>query len=318
MYIGVDLGGTKIAVAVVDPLAGAIVSRDVIPTNSEAGPAAVLERMAQLIRSVCGMAGVALPTIQAIGVGVPGVFDPQRGETLFLPNLAGAWPRVPVGATLGAQFNCPVWLINDARAFVLAEATIGAGRGAHTVVGLTLGTGIGGGIAIGGRLHLGAGAAGEIGHMTVNPDGPRCSCGNRGCIETFASGAAIASRGADAASGRSPLLTARAAGDPARITPENVRQAAEAGDPVAQDILWNAGRMLGVAVANLVTILSPDCVVLGGSVARLGVWRFDPVRRAVPERVRAVPIEQLAIVPAQLDDPGVIGAALWGWQAQQH
>ena len=317
MYIGVDLGGTKIAVAVVDPLAGAIVWRDVAPTHSEEGPAAVLARMARLIRAVCGAAGVALPAIQAIGVGVPGVFDLQCGETLFLPNLVGAWPRVPVGATLGAQFNCPVWLINDARAFVLAEATFGAGRGAHTVVGLTLGTGIGGGIAIGGKLHIGTGAAGEIGHMTVNPDGPRCTCGNYGCIETYASGTALAARGIDAASGRSPLLAARAAGDPARITPEDIRQAAEAGDPVAQDILWNAGRMLGVAVANLVTTLSPDCVILGGSVARLGEWLFEPVRRAVRERVRAVPVEQLALTPAQLEDPGVIGAARWGWQQTQ-
>jgi glucokinase len=317
MYIGVDLGGTKIAVAVVDPISGAIVSRDVAPTNSEEGPAAVLERMVQLIRSACGIAGVALSAIQAIGVGVPGVFDLQRGETLFLPNLVGAWLRVPVGATLGAQFNCPVWLINDARAFILAEATFGAGRGAPTVVGLTLGTGVGGGIAIGGKLYIGTGAAGEIGHMTINPDGPPCTCGNYGCIETYASGTAIAARGADAAGGRSPMLATRAAGDPARITPEDVRQAAEAGDPVAQDILWNAGRMLGVAVANLVTILSPDCVILGGSVARLGEWLFDPVRRAVHERVRAVPLERLAIVPAQLADSGVIGAARWGWQQTQ-
>jgi glucokinase len=274
--------------------------------------------MAQLVRSVCGVAGVTLSAIQAIGVGVPGVFDLQRGETLFLPNLVGAWSRVPVGATLGAQFNCPIWLINDARAFVLAEAIFGAGRGAHTVVGLTLGTGVGGGIAIGGKLYIGTGAAGEIGHMTVNPDGPRCTCGNYGCIETYASGTAIAARGIDAAGGRSPALAARAAGDPARITPEDVRRAAEAGDSVAQEILWNAGRMLGVAVANLVTILSPDCIILGGSVARLGEWLFDPVRRAVRERVRAVPVEQLAIVPAQLDDAGVIGAARWGWQQTQH
>ena len=317
MYIGVDVGGTKIAVAVVDPATGAILARDIAPTYSEQGPEAVLDRMVQCIRSVCVQAGSTLPAIQAIGVGVPGVFDLQRGETLFLPNLVGGWPRVPVGATLGAQFNCPVWLINDARAFVLAEATFGAGRGAQTVVGLTLGTGIGGGIAIGGRLYLGTGAAGEIGHMTINPDGPRCTCGNYGCIETYASGTAIAARGIDAAGGRSPVLATRAAGDPTRITPEDVRHAAEAGDLVAQDILWHAGRMLGGAVANLVTILSPDCVILGGSVARLGAWLFEPVRRAVHERVRAVPIEQRAIVPAQLDDPGVIGAAQWGWQQTQ-
>jgi len=121
------------------------------------------------------------------GVGVPGPFDQATAKRIFLPNLAGMWRGVRVRDQLRRVVDLPIWLINDARAFVLAEATCGAGHGASTVVGLTIGTGIGGGIAIGGRLHLGIdGTAGEVGHITIDPHGSPCGCGNRGCLETFA------------------------------------------------------------------------------------------------------------------------------------
>jgi len=317
--IGVDLGGTKIAAAVVDVSSGAVAARESIPTEAHAGPDAVLARISELILSVGRAAGLAPAQIGAVGVGVPGPFDQATGQTIFLPNLAGMWRGVRVREQLRHTFDWPIWLINDARAFVLAEATFGAGRGASTVVGLTIGTGIGGGIAIGGRLYLGInGTAGEVGHMTIDPHGQPCGCGNRGCLETFASGPSIATLGIRAALTGVPTRIGELVGhDLNKITPEIILQAAEAGDQVARDILARAGAALGVGVANLVTVLSPDCVILGGSVARLGEWLFGPVRAAVRERCRAIPVEQVRIVPAALGgDAGSIGAAIWASHMQ--
>jgi glucokinase len=316
-YLGIDLGGSKIAAAVVDVSSGVLVGRKVVPTAAHEGPRAVLARIADLALDVCAAAGVRPEHIGGLGVGVPGVFDLATGRTLFLPNLPTAWPGVPVGETLGRALGRPVWLINDARAFVLAEASFGAGRGARTVVGLTLGTGIGGGIALDGRLHLGIdGTAGEIGHMTIDPHGRPCGCGNHGCLETFASGPAIATLGIGAVvNGRTTRIGELAGYDLNRVTPETIMRAAEAGDEVAREILARAGAALGVGVANLVTILSPDRVILGGSVAQLGEWLFGPVREAVRERVRAVPVERVQILSAALGgDAGVIGAAVWASQ----
>ena len=316
-FVGVDLGGTKIAAAVVDVDSGAVVARASIPTEAHAGPDAVLARMGELILSVGSAAGLVPAQIGALGVGVPGPFDQATGQTIFLPNLAGMWRGVRVRDQLRRAVDRPIWLINDARAFVLAEATFGAGRGASTVVGLTIGTGIGGGIAIGGRLHLGIdGTAGEVGHMTIDPHGSPCGCGNRGCLETFASGPSIATQGIRAAlMGVPTQIGELASHDLNQITPEIILQAADAGDQVAREILARAGSALGVGVANLVTVLSPNCVILGGSVAQLGEWLFGPVRAAVRERCRAIPVEQVRIIPAALGgDAGAIGAAIWASQ----
>src|SRR5262249_12204484 len=145
-FVGVDLGGTKIAASVVDVAGGSVLARQVIPTESHAGPDAVLARMGELILAVCRAAGCPAGQLGAVGVGGPGPYDQASGRTLFLPNLAGMWRGVPVRDALRRAVACPIWLINDARAFVLAEAALGAGRGVGTVVGLTIGTGIGGGI----------------------------------------------------------------------------------------------------------------------------------------------------------------------------
>jgi glucokinase len=318
-FIGVDLGGTKIAAVAVDAGSGVVLARASIPTEAHAGPDAVLARMGELMLSVGHAAGMGSRQIGAVGVGVPGPFDQATGQTIFLPNLAGMWRGVRVRDALRRAADLPIWLINDARAFVLAEATYGAGRGASTAVGLTIGTGVGGGIAIGGRLHLGIdGTAGEAGHMTIDPHGSPCGCGNRGCLETFVSGPSIATHGMRAALMGVPTQIGALAGhDLNKITPEIILQAAEAGDQVAREILGRAGAALGIGVANLVTVLSPDCVILGGSVARLGEWLFEPVRAAIRERCRAIPVDQVRVLPATLGgDAGAIGAAIWAFQME--
>jgi glucokinase len=317
VYIGVDLGGTKIAAAALNLATGELAGKLVVPTEAQDGPEAVIARVAQVVGRVRADLDLAHDDVAGLGVGVPGYINPATGTTLLLPNLPGTWRGLPAGDMLREQTGLPTALINDARAFVLAEATQGAGRGAHSVAGFTLGTGVGGGIAIDGRLLLGiSGSAGEMGHMTIDPDGPPCNCGNNGCLEQFASGPAISALGVKAVLHGATTTIGDIAGDDLNaITPETIRRAAEAGDAVAREILWRAGSYLGIGVANLVTTLSPNRVILGGSVARLGKWLFEPVEAMVRQRVRAVPVDDVSIVPAALGgDAGVIGAAIWAAQ----
>ena len=184
--LGLDLGGTNIKVAVVEIMdddAPEVVSTAQYATHADRGPNGVTERLIEAGRATIGEIG----PVDGAGLGVPGLFETDTGRIILFPNLPGPWRghsfRDPVADALGV----PTALINDARAFVLAEGTVGAGRGRHTVIGLTLGTGIGGGIMIDGRIHLGEfGTGGEVGHQVVVPDGPLCGCGNRGCVEALA------------------------------------------------------------------------------------------------------------------------------------
>ncbi|MFM2308576.1 MAG: hypothetical protein RLY87_696 [Chloroflexota bacterium] len=313
MMLGIDLGGTKIAYAVVHPGSATVVARLQTETRSHEGAAAVLARMIADCTAVCAQAGIHTRALLGVGVGVPGVFDDTTGCTLFLPNLHGTWPNVPVVETLSTALGCPVWLVNDARAFVLAEAIHGAGAGYDNIVGFTLGTGIGGGVVINRQLYLGIdGTAGEFGHQTIALDGPRCGCGNHGCLEAFASGPAILSR-ADAllAAGDAPHLKAALAAGHA-YTPALVASSAGAGDRGLAALLQQVYAAIGAGVANVVTLFSPQVVVLGGSVSNLGAPLFAAVQEVVQTRCRATPVERISIVPARLGaDAGVLGAAQW-------
>jgi glucokinase len=233
--------------------------------------------------------------IVSVGIGVPGLYDPRTGTTRFLINVPGPWAGHPVAAPVAAAAGVPAFLINDARAFGLAELRLGAGRGASSMVGLTLGTGVGGVVAVGGRVHLGHdGTAGEIGHHTIDPDGPWCNCGNRGCLEAYARADQIA-----AACGTA--------------TAEAAVQAAQGGDERARRGLADIARYLGIGIGNMITVLSPDRVVLGGGVAAAGEILFAPIRAEVARRVRTTSLDDVEIVPAELGTwAGSIGAAVHG------
>ena len=314
LCVGVDLGGTNVRAAIVDADSGAVLVDERDLTRAEEGPAAVMARMAALIERAIVQVPSASGWVTAIGIGVPGLYDPATNVVRFLPNLPTTWPGVPLGSEIEARLGLPTTLINDSRAFILAEATFGAGRGGSTVVGMTVGTGIGGGAVIDGRLHLGLdGTAGEVGHHTVDPNGLLCGCGNRGCLEAHASGPAIAAMGMRAIrQGRTTILRDLVSGDLNQVTPEVIVRAAEAGDPTAAEILDEAGTYLGLGVANLITLFSPDAVVIGGGVAEAGEWILVPIRRTVARRCRVTPIERVKIVTAGLaGEAGVIGAAIW-------
>ncbi len=230
-----------------------------------------------------------------MGIGVPGLYDPATGETRFLVNLPGPWAGHPVAGPVTAATGLPTFLVNDARAFGLAELRLGAGRGASSMIGFTLGTGVGGVLAIDGRVHQGHdGTAGELGHQTIDPDGPWCGCGNRGCLEAFARADQIA----------------HACGTP---TAEAAVTAARAGDERAIAGLRDIGRYLGIGIANMITVVSPDRVVLGGGVAAAGELLFAPIRDEVARRVRTTSLDEVSIVPAELGTwAGAIGAAVHG------
>lgn len=328
IYASIDLGGTKIACAFATA-DGHILAEKTIPTLSHEGPPAVLVRIAGLVNELASAVG-SRPL--AAGMGVPGLADLAAGATRFLPNLPTQWRGVSMRDILAPRIGCPVYLLNDVRMATLGELAYGLGRSASPGVsrsgrsptepampaapdGLTmaffaLGTGIGGGVAIDGRLRLGPlGAAGELGHQTIVPDGPLCGCGNRGCLETLASGPAITAQGVWLlASGRAPRLHELVSGAPGAVTPREMALAAAAGDDAVREALVRAAGYIGIGVANVVVVLHPDLVVLGGGVAEIGPLLFDTVRETVRRRVGMFPTDDLRIEKSLLGDKaGALG-----------
>src|SRR5215218_6593414 len=300
-HLGLDLGGTNLKWTVVERLDDEwrVLDRGQVRTSG-GGPDAIVPQLAEtgrvaLERWPGGADGDGGPAVSTAGVGVPGLYDPRTGVTRFLVNVAGAWDGYPVAAPVAAALGVPVALINDARAFGLAELRLGAGRGASSLVGLTLGTGVGGVIAVDGKVHQGHdGTAGEVGHQTIDPDGPSCNCGSRGCLESFI---------------RADRL-AEACGAP---TAEVAVDRARAGDSAAVAGLERVGTYLGIGIANLITILTPDRVVLGGGVAGAGDLLLRPARAEMRRRIRMTELAEVDVVLAELGIwAGAVGAAVHG------
>ena len=292
-HLGIDLGGTNIKWAIGEVAAGdwRVLARDQVATPAAQGPEAVVTRLAEV-----GAAAIAgWPGVRSVGVGIPGLYDATTGATRFLPNVPGDWAGRPVAGPVGSALGLPTHLINDARAFGLAELRLGAGRGAASMIGLTLGTGVGGVIAIDGRVHQGHdGTAGEIGHQTIEPDGPACTCGNRGCLEAFARADRIATACGTA-------------------TAEEGIARARAGDRRAVDGLAEVGRALGIGIANMIVVVTPDRVVLGGGIAAGADLLLGPIREELRRRVYTTSLDQVEIVAAELGIwAGAIGAAIHG------
>jgi glucokinase len=303
--LGIDIGGTKLAVGVVDT-DGRILARGETPTLATEGPSRVLDRTVQLAKDTLGRAGIAMGAISRVGLACAGPVDREKGLVLNPPNLPG-WTRVKLVEHFERELGCPAILENDANAAALGEFRFGAGRGAQSLVYLTVSTGIGGGIILGGRLWHGLkDGAGEVGHMTLAPEGPLCGCGNRGCLEALASGPAIARQARKALGSERPSRL-REIQD---ITAADVSRLAQEGDAVASEVWEHALAYLGLGVAALITILAPERIVIGGGVAEAGDHFFEPLRLHVRRRVRLVAVESVPILPAALGrDVGILGAA---------
>jgi glucokinase len=307
LYAGVDLGGTTVACALADAR-GQIVQEAKTDTQSHAGPDAVLERIANLVKELAQAAGVP-PT--AVGMGVPGLVDVDSGVVRFLPNLPTNWRDVPAGQRLSEKLGCPVWLLNDVRTATLGELAFGHGANVGTMAFFALGTGIGGGIVVDGELRLGPlGAAGELGHQTILPDGPLCGCGNRGCLETLASGPALTAEGVRLLhSGLAPRLHELVEGDAGRITPKQMAAAAGDGDDAVLEAIRRVAEYLAIGVANVVVAIHPELIVFGGGVAQMGDLLLDRVRQAVQRRVNMIPTDDLRIELSLVGNrAGVLGA----------
>jgi glucokinase len=315
-YIGCDLGGTNLRAAIVDVDAsrGAVLHQMSIPTLARDGHDAVMKRMADLFLQLIQSAGMTREDIGGIGIGVPGVLDLERGEVLFLPNLPGTWPHVPLRDTITKLTGLPTALLNDVRSITNGEWRFGAGRGVDTIAVFAIGTGIGGGLVINGQLHLGlGGTAGELGHMIIDFNGPRCGCGSDGCLEAYASGPAIAAMGMKAvAQGLTTRISELCEYDLNRITPELIAEAAREGDETAMDIYERVGFYLGIAAANVCVAIGPRRIIMAGGVSQAGDLLLNPMRRTLRERVSVMPIEQVEVVQSQLgNQAGVIGVACW-------
>ena len=296
-HLGLDLGGTNSKWAVLEARDGdwAVLARDQVATRVGPDPARVPGEVVAQLAQLAVETAAAWGPLESIGIGVPGLYDPAAGTTRFLVNVPGPWAGEPVAAPVAAATGLPTVLINDARAFGLAELRLGAGRGVDAMIGLTLGTGVGGVVAVDGRVIQGHdGTAGEIGHQTIDPDGPWCGCGNRGCVEAFARADQIA------------ILCGTA-------TVEEAVARARDGDVRALDGLAQAGRYLGIGIANMIAVLSPDRVVIGGGVAAAGELLLGPIRAELERRVRTTALDRVELTVAQLGTwAGAIGAAIHG------
>ena len=313
-FIGCDVGGTNIRAAIVNSDNGETFNLTVQPTNAHEGHEVVLARMAILFEKLIEEAKLSREQILGIGIGIPGKVDVKNGITNFITNLPGHWINVPVAGTIQKLMGIPTFILNDVRSITWGELKFGAGRHCSSMVLYAIGTGIGGGIVINNQLVLGnSGQAGEVGHMTIVPDGVLCNCGNRGCLEQYSSGPAIRSAAIKAvAHGATSIIGEMVNFDLNRITPHTVYEAALQGDRIARDIYYQAGRYLGIAIGNSIVHIEPERVVIGGGVAEAGELIFGPVREELKRIAALAPIENIELVPAELgNNAGVIGVSMW-------
>lgn len=291
-YLGLDLGGTNIKYVVIEEVNGKWVEilKDQIATEAVNGPEHVTARLANLAKKISGEHKVS-----AIGLAVPGIFNEKTGTISLFPNLPGNWNGFQIIKPIETATNLKVGIINDARAFSLAESIMGAARGYSTVACIVMGTGVGGGIVIKGEVHLGAtGGAGEFAHQVVNPDGPICGCGVQGCVEAMTSSGAISRRAGTK-------------------TPEEAYEKAISGDVQALAAFEEAGKWIGIAMANVMALISPDVFVLGGGVSQSGDLITKYALAEANKRMNLFEGEVFKILPAQLGVfAGAIGAALKG------
>lgn len=307
---GIDIGGTKIAVAL-ETHAGQKIAARRLPTDVALGPEKILDN---ILRTLEEMLAETESQLTAVGIGCPGPIDIERGLVLSPVNLPD-WIEFPIVEVIKNRFNVPVMLDNDANAAALGEFFYGAGRDIQDMFYVTISTGIGGAIICGGQIHHGVQAgAGEIGHMIVEADGVRCRCGTHGCLETIASGTGIARRMRE-------TLAAQNGGNVEKyrdITAESVVAAVQSNDETARRVWDETIKFLGIGIANAVTLIAPQAVVIGGGVSAAGELLLEPLRREIGKNVSMLPIEKVEIVKAALgSESGVYGAFVLAQRALQ-
>ena len=312
LYGAIDLGGTKLRAIVAD-LDGNIGGERIRPSEAGEGPEPVIDRMIETLEAAAGKAGVSLSSVRAVGVASPGALDLEDGLVQEAPQLPG-WNGVPLVEIMSKRLGVPVLLENDANAAALGENRFGAGRGTRFLVYLTISTGVGGGIIIDRKAYHGAsGAAGELGHMVVWFNGPRCLCGERGCLEAIASGTGLSWRAKELVDGGHAPGLVGILREKGELGADEIADAARAGDVDARRLFDEAGLYLGVALANYINIFNPEMIVLGGGVLTgAGDLFFDHAERIMRQLARKEPLKYLRLERASLGDrsgpPGMIAA----------
>ncbi len=313
--IGVDLGGTNIVCAIVN-YQGKIVNRLKVPTLAERGKEATIKRIIETIHENIVQSSVVPDDIIGIGIGAPGPLDVKRGMINFAPNLPG-WRDVPLRKILEDEFNMKVVLENDANAAAWGERCFGAGQGVNNLVCFTLGTGIGGGIIIDGKIYHGNNyGAAELGHMTVNKDGPRCNCGNYGCLEAYSSATGIKNRIKNRIREgiKSDFLNFDEDKLFESLRLKSIFESARKGDRLTSIVVEEAISYLGIAIANITNILNPEMVVLVGGITNEGEKLLIPLKGEVKKRAFYSNYKSLKIVIGELGgNAGVLGAAALLW-----
>jgi glucokinase-like ROK family protein len=296
--VGVDMGATHVTLILADYSARVIQDMH-MPLDINLGPQVCLSQVDSYLLELVKIAGLTLKDIKAVGIGVPGPIVAEAGMVSGPPIMPG-WDGFPIRDTLQAKWNCPVTLNNDAELGALGEWAYGAGRGERDLAYIKVGVGIGAGLLLDGRIYRGiTGSAGEIGHITIEENGPECQCGNRGCLEALAGGRAISLRAIEAVrKGQRTLLVEKV--PPESITPQDVISAARRGDLLSQQIVAEAGAHLGTAIASLVNLFNPSMVVIGGGVAQIGDLLLEPIRRTVQQRSLRVASRAVRITAALL------------------
>ena len=308
--LAIDLGGTKIISAVVTSLGG-ILSRNYCLTMAERGPRAVIDTLISNISGALSKAKLEICDMGGIIVAAAGILDTIHGVVAVSPNLPG-WRNIHLGEILFKQFGLATFLINDANAAALGENRFGIGKGIDYLIYLTVSTGIGGGIIIDGKLYSGAdGCAGELGHMIIEGNGPKCSCGNSGCLEAMASGTAMAKEVVDRIEkGEVSTVTQLVKGRLDKVDAKIVAIAAKEGDDLACQVIDKIAYYLGIGFVNLVNIFNPQMIIIGGGVSRMGGMLLEPAKRVMKERAFKLPSRNVRIVRSRLGyDAGVLGAA---------
>lgn len=323
LTIGIDVGGTNIVCGAIGP-DGQVLRKLKRPTLSAEGEAAVIARMAAMVAEIQAQLDADAGTggawqIAAIGVGIPGLVDIERGISVLASNLK--WKQVPLAQRLGQLTGYPVFIDNDVRMYVYGEAKAGAARGYSDVLGITIGTGIAAAIVQEGRLFYGfKGMAGELGHVRVPGLDTACGCGLTGCLETVASASGMAREARKALqAGRASVLRSRFATDEqlSKLSSADLSQAMDEGDELAAEIITRAGTLCGDALAAAVSLVSPQAIIVGGGGALAGERFMKPLREALFSQIIPVYREHLQVLLAEHnDDAGIIGSGLYARDRQ--
>lgn len=312
LVLGIDLGGTKVLTGVVNSR-GEVIScdRDITPVAE--GQEAVVETIVESANRSIKVAGASTKNLVAAGIGIPGPSNPKTGILFTSPHLPG-WCDVPIRSIMQDALGVNAFLINDANAAAVGELHCGAARGARNMIYITVSTGIGSGVIIDGEIYTGtSGTAGELGHMTINDNGPLCNCGNNGCWESLASGTALAKEARRRIDeGARTSIVDYMSGDVGQVTAEVIHQAAQDGDGVAREIIQLGAYYLGVGLANLLNIFNPEVIVIGGGLSNMGDMLLQPAFREAERRAFQRNYQDARFLPAELgNNSGIIGAAIF-------